>query len=46
MDAGSQEACVCWCVCVCIRVQAGGHRNRFSSEYIATVVESLFAPFK
>ena len=40
MDAGSQEACVC------VRVQADGHRNRFSSEYIATAVECFFAPFK
>ena len=26
-------------VCVHVRVQAGGHRNRFSSEYIAMVGE-------
>lgn len=40
---GSYEACVCWCVCA--RPCAGGHRNRFSPENIATVGE-IFAPVK
>lgn len=31
--------CVCVGECVRVHVQAAGHRNRFSSEYIATVGE-------
>lgn len=31
---------------MCVRVQTDGHRNRFSSEYVAPVVECFSAPFK